>query len=118
MTPLQFRNLVQHVAYKPNFTFFAEQIQYAIDGPLGTTRVAFSMRVPDASPGQLGQVTVHFSHYLSPEQLAPLNEHDALGLLHQWVRTMECHEMDEWFTYRGVKVYDPHREFLPVKKEP
>jgi hypothetical protein len=36
------------------------------------------------------------------------DEHSVVRAVHEAFRELERHECDEWFTYRGERVFDPH----------
>lgn len=38
-----------------------------------------------------------------------MSEQHIVDVVHRLIHNMELHEADEHFTYRGIKLYDPHK---------
>ena len=36
-------------------------------------------------------------------------ELEVVGMIREAMHQLDCHEIDEWFTYKGERIYDPHR---------
>ena|SRR5579863_4806355 len=65
---------------------------------------------PEADPIDLYLPTMTIHPNFTDEQI--------LSLTYNMIRTLEMHELDEHFFFRGVKVKDPHKNDPPRKKEP
>ncbi len=92
----------QRFGYKPGWDIEASQI----DAEVLTFRIR--MRVPDIKDGErIIPVTSHLN--ISLDTVERMDEHELLQTLVAEIRTMEVHEMDEWFAIDRRQIAGPHK---------
>jgi hypothetical protein len=108
----QLENFFRVFTYKPGWSFKVER-RYRPEGwePKGYEEISVAIyaEFPDVHhPERMVPVG---KHYIFPESAlhtyAP--ELIMMKIIHNWIRDLEFHEIDEWFRVDGVAVYDPHK---------
>lgn len=91
--------VIGRIEYKPNFQL---RVGNLISGDLS---LVISMWVLHRDTGQHSPVMAE--HLIEPEAF---DEMRLVHFVHHQLRAMELHECDEFFKYRGVRIFDPHKK--------
>lgn len=115
MTPKEFVAVANEVKYRPGWRIDAVLFQqfthgYAAYGAVDMTMVA---KVHDLYDGEGRPIDVLMRRVVPREYVERMDLTSVLDYLRQWFMEMEDHESREHFTYRGVRVFDPHKEPRP-----
>lgn len=94
--------VVSRITYKPNVKINVLEDRTLYGGP--HLLLEFAAHVSDVRTGEPTTI-----HQRATYPLAALNgEEHLVYFIHENVRRMEMHELDEWFKLDGVHFRDPH----------
>lgn len=84
--------------------------ELSIYAPPNVGYLAFriSVNVPDLETGRLGPLMV--GHHLTFDFIEAVDEKALLHFALREIEKMACHEIREWFTVEGERVFNPHKE--------
>ncbi len=103
MTPDEAVAVVESISYKPNWKIMATHNvdQFAV------VMCVMHKAEDTYHPGvEIPVVLTKTLHNLSLERSH--GEDFLLEEVHRMIREVELHELDEWFKYKGQRIYDPH----------
>jgi len=98
LTELECITIISNISYKPGWTFGTK---------FEKGKFLFSLKVEGIC--STNKTPFGATKFETPDYES-MDEMDLIKWVYEKVRWFERHEMDEWFEYKGVKIYDPHAD--------
>ena len=99
-----FERIVKRIDYKPGFNL---NIDYALEHR-GAARLWLQMDVECAYKRDGTKASVQSADLIHTDIFH--SDQEAVRYLYGRIRSLEMHELDEWFLYDGVRLFDPHKK--------
>lgn len=104
--PICLAKIIEGISYKPGWLLYItahkdnvythKPYAYTINAQCTVEDVVTRARIELHGPG----VTIHADH---------IEEKMVVDLIFNSIQRLECHEMEEQFSYNGHRIFDPHR---------
>jgi hypothetical protein len=103
MTEAEIFPAIRQIRYKPNFGI---DVIGLYDG---TAQVNVWMEVIDIEGIMRGAIKIGQTLILSPEKYTDMTGNDLAAAVFDAIKSIELHEAAEWFTYKGERIFNPHK---------
>lgn len=104
MNLTQAEEILSKIKYKPGF-----YVRLRHNDRMYCTDIICSYTTYDTDKPKI-QVPICYSGVITHEHLEKMSDTDLLAQIYNTILETEIHEAREWFKYKGVKIYDPHKD--------
>lgn len=103
MTYQEAKEIIDHVSYKPDFRIMMYRELDRDSFAIKILRMVKDVKEP------LRKIPIIYVESIHSLFFVAMKKEDLLKFLMQIIKKVEIHEVEEWFSYEGNHIFDPHQ---------